>query len=113
MLSVLLVVGYAQVIKFRRKDLKFDAADKDKNSSKSKFQGQFARSRYWFDPNLDWIDINFSTREPDFYKKVFHNHDNEQETDSFRIFEVPIGNAKVVKAFVFHKYAPTLMFCQK
>ena len=40
---------YAQVIKFRRKDLIFDAADKNKNSSKFKFQGQSARSRYWFD----------------------------------------------------------------
>ena len=58
---------YAQVIKLRRKDLKFDAEDKDNNSSKFKFQGQSARSRYWFDLDLDWIDVNFSTREPDFY----------------------------------------------
>ena len=77
---------YAQVIKFRRKDLKFDAADKNKNASKFKCQGQPARSRYWFDLDLDWIDINFSTREPDFYNKLFQNHDNEQEEDSFRIF---------------------------
>ena len=104
---------YAQVIKFRRKDFKFDAAVKDKNSSKFKFLCQSARSRYWFDIDLDWIDINFSTREPDFYRILFHNHDNEQETDSFRIFEVPIGNAKVVKAFVSHKDAPTLKFRQK
>ena len=44
---------YAQVIMFRRKDLKFDAADKNKNESKFKFQGQFARSQLWFDLNLD------------------------------------------------------------
>ena len=31
---------YAQVIKFRRKDLKFDTVDKNKNGSKFKFQGQ-------------------------------------------------------------------------
>ena len=71
---------YAQVIKFRRKDLKFDAADKNKNKSKFKFQGQFVRSRLWFDLDLDWIDINFSTREPDFYKKLFQIHENEQDT---------------------------------
>ena len=35
---------YAQVIKFRQKDLKFDAADKNKNESKFKFQGQSRRS---------------------------------------------------------------------
>ena len=104
---------YTQVIKLRRKDLKFDAADKDKKLSKFKFQGQSARSRYWFGIDLDWININFSTREPDFYKKLFHSYDNEQETESYRIFEVPIGNAKVVKAFVFHKDAPTLKFRQK
>ena len=93
--------------------MKFDAADKNKNTSKFKFHGQSARSRYWFDLDLDWIDINFSTCEPDFYKKIFQNHDNEQEADSFRIFEVPIGNAKVVKSFVFHKDSPTLIYRQK
>ena len=103
---------YAQVIKFRSKDLKFDAADLKKNSSKFKFQGHSAKSRYWFDLDLDWIDINFSTHEPDFSKKFFQNHDNEKEADSFRIFEVPIGNAKFVKSFVFHKDAPTLIFHQ-
>ena len=34
---------YAQVIKFWRKDLKFDAADKNKNESKFKFQDQSRR----------------------------------------------------------------------
>ena len=43
--------------------VKFDAADKNKNKSKFKFQGQSGRSRLWFDIDLDWIDINFSTRE--------------------------------------------------
>ena len=46
---------YAQVIKFRQKGLKFDAADKNKNESKFKFQGQSGRSRLWFDLDLDWI----------------------------------------------------------
>ena len=104
---------YAQVIKFWRKDLKFDAADKNKNESNFKFQGQFGRSRLWFDLYLDWIDINFSTREPDFYKKLFQSHDNEQDKDTFRTFQVLIGNEKVVKSFVFHKDAPILSYCQK
>ena len=62
---------YAQFIMFRRKDLKFDAADKNKNGSKFKFQGQSGRPKLWFDLDLDWIDIHFSTREPDFYNKLF------------------------------------------
>ena len=75
---------YEQVIKFRRKDLKFDAADKTKNKSNFKFQGQSRRSRLWFDLDLDWININFSTHEPDFYKKLFQSHDNEQDTNTFK-----------------------------
>ena len=55
------------------------------------------RSRLWFDLDLYWIDIMFSTREPDFYKKIFQSHDNEQGTNTFKKFQVPIGNAKVVK----------------
>ena len=43
---------YAQVIKFWRKDLLFDAADENKTESKFKFQGQSARSQLWFDLNL-------------------------------------------------------------
>ena len=56
---------YAQVIMFWRKDLKFDEADNNKNESKFKFQGQSGRSRLWIDFDLDWININFSTREPE------------------------------------------------
>ena len=104
---------YAQVIMFWLKDLKFDAADKNKNESTFKFQGQSARSQLWLDLNLDWIDMNFSTCEPDFYKKLFQSHDNEQETNIFKLFQVLIVNAKVVKSFVFHKDAPILNFCQK
>ena len=59
------------------------------------------------------IDINFRTHEPGFYKKLFQCHDNEQETNTFKFYQIPIGNSKVVKSFVFHKYAPILGYCQK
>ena len=36
---------YAQVVKLRRKDLKFVATDKNKNQAKFRFQGQSARSQ--------------------------------------------------------------------
>ena len=62
---------YAQVVKLRRKDLKFVATDWDKNEAKFEFQGQSARSQRWFDLDFDWIEVNFSTREPDFYKNIF------------------------------------------
>ena len=43
----------AQVIMLRQKDLKFVAADKNKNEAKFKFQGQSARSQRWFDLDFD------------------------------------------------------------
>ena len=61
----------AKVVKLRRKELKCFATDKNKNDAKFKFQGQSARSQPWFNLELNWVEINFSTREPDFYKKLF------------------------------------------
>ena len=105
--------SYAQVIMFRRKDLKFDAADKNKTNQNLNFKVNPEDHDY----GLILIQIGstkcFSTREPDFYKKLFQSHDNEQDTNTFKTHEVPIGNAKVVKSFVFHKDAPILSYCQK
>ena len=58
---------YAQVIMIRRKYLKLVAADKNKNKAKFKFQGQSSISQRWFDLDFDWIEVDFSPREPDFY----------------------------------------------
>ena len=83
-------VLYAQVTTLRQKDLKFDVTEKIKNEAKFKFQGQSARSQRWFDLDFDWIEVNFSTREPDFYKKFFQSHDDTQDTNTFKCFQVPI-----------------------
>ena len=83
---------YVQVVKLRQKYLKFMAANKNKNEAKFKFQGQSARSLRWFDLEFDCIEVNFSTREPDFYKKLFQRHDGTQDTSKFRFFQVPIVN---------------------
>ena len=59
---------YAQVIMICRKYLKIIESNKSKNEAKSKFQGQSARLKCWFDIDYDWIEVNFSTGEPDFYR---------------------------------------------
>ena len=92
---------YAQVVKLRRKELLFVAAHKDKTEAKFKFQGQSARSQLWFDPDLYWIDINFSTCEPGFNKKLFQIHDDDQDDITFKTFQVSIGNEKVVNHLSF------------
>ena len=83
---------YAQVIMLRRNDFNFFATDKKKNQAKFKFQVQSARSQRWFDIDFDWIGVNFSTREPDFYKKLSQIYDNTQDTNTYKNFQVPIGN---------------------
>ena len=50
------------------KGFDFFATDKNKNEAKFKFQGQSAIWQRWFDLDLDWIEVNFSTLEPYFYK---------------------------------------------
>ena len=104
---------YAQVVNLRSKDLKFVVTDKNKNWAKFKFQGQSARSQIWFDLDLDWIEINFSSREPDFYKKSFQIQDDTQDINTFKTFQVPIVNAKHVESFKFKNDAPVLKYCQK
>ena len=104
---------YSQVIRIRRKDLKFIVTDKNKIEAKFKFQGQSAGSQRWFDIDFGWIEVNFSTREPDFYKKLFQIHDDTQDNNTFKIFQVPIGNAKFVESFKFRIDAPILKYCQK
>ena len=68
-----------------------------KNKAKLKFQGQSARSQRWFDLEFDWIEVNFSTHKPDFYKKLFQRHDGTQDINSFKSFQVTIGNGKCVE----------------
>ena len=104
---------YAQVVKLWRKDLKFIATDKNRNEAKFNFQGQSTRSQIWFDLDLDWIEIKFSSREPGFYKKLFQSHDDTQDNNTFKSFQIPIGNAKCVESFKFQIDALILKYCQK
>ena len=96
-----------------QKDLKFIAENKNKNESKFKFQGKSARSQRWFDLEFDWIEVNFSKREPDFYKKIIQSHVDTQDTNTYKFFQVPIRNSKCVEIFKFHNDAPMLKYCQK
>ena len=67
---------YSQVVKVRRNYLKFIAVNRNKTEAKFKFQGQYARSQSWFYLDFDWIEVNFITREPDFYRKLCQSHKN-------------------------------------
>ena len=90
--------------------MKFIASNKSINEAKFKFQGQSARSQRWFDLEFDLIEVTFNTHEPDFYKKLFQSHENTQDTNTFKIFQVPIRNSKYVENFKFHNDAPMLKY---
>ena len=82
---------------FIRKDLKITEWNKNKNKAKYKFQGQSAMSQCWFDLDFGCIGVNFSTLEPEFYRDISQGRDDTQDTNTFKIFEVPIRNSKYVK----------------
>ena len=62
---------YAQVVMICRRDLKITEENKNKNEATFKFQGQSAISQRWFDIYFDRVEVNFSTCEPDLYRKIF------------------------------------------
>ena len=83
---------YPQVFMLRRKYFKI--TESKTNEAKLKFQRQSARPRSWFDIDLDWIQKNFITREPDLYRKIHQRNEKTQDKNTFKMFEVPIGNSK-------------------
>ena len=90
---------YAKVIKISQKYLKSIAENRKKNEAKFKFQGQSARLQCLFNLDFDWIEVNFSTRETDFYKKRSQSHGDTQDTNTLTLFLVTMGNSKCVEKF--------------
>ena len=77
-------------------------------SSKSRltylFLRQLSRSKHWFDLDIDCIEDNFMTREPDIILK--------SELVKIPTFMVPIGIDKEKGDLEFHTFAPTLEYQQ-
>ena len=93
--------------------MKFTEEDRNKNKAKFKFQGYSSRLQRWFDIYFYLIEVNFSTHKPELYMKLFRSHDNTQDSNTFKLFQVPIGNSKCVDVFKFHSDASMLNYCQK
>ena len=45
--------------------------------------------------------------------RLFHSHVNTEDTNTFKIFQVPIGSSKYVEIFKFYNDAPILKYCRK
>ena len=70
-----------------RKYLKITEANKNKNEAKFKFQGQSERSQRWFGIGFYWIGKDFSTREPELYRKIFLRNEKTQHTNTFKFMK--------------------------
>ena len=53
------------------------------------------------------------TSEPDFYRKLFQTKFRGDDTKTFQIFGVPIGNAKITRKVQFQPVAPVIKCHQK
>ena len=56
---------YSQVVMIHQKDL--DNKKEKENTKKYNFQGQSAGSKCWLDIDHEWSEVNFRTRESEFY----------------------------------------------
>ena len=91
--SVLEESSYAQVVRIRRKKW---CRRKIRKTPKRKylFQGKSLISKHWFDLYIEWIEGNFSTRKPQFYKRLFQINIEGQAGSKCPKFPVPDVNVK-------------------
>ena len=78
-----------------------DNKKEEEKTNKYNFQGQSARSIRWFDLDHECLEGNFSTREPDFYKKTLSKNIRDQDIKTYQLFVVPIDNAKITEKYSF------------
>ena len=102
---------YSKFVILRPKHLNITEQNKNENEDKFKFWGQSERSQCWFDLGFNQIEENFSACEPDFYKTIYQRHDETQDTNTFKMFVVPIRNAKNVEETKLNTDYPMLEYC--
>ena len=95
----------------RRKE-SYDKKEKEKTNNYN-FQGQSATSRRWFDLFHEQLKDNFRTRELYLYRKMYQTKVRDDDTKTFQIFRVPIGNAKITRKVKFHPAASVIKYHQK
>ena len=59
------------------------------------FEEQSKRSTCWFNLDHEFLNIKFSTLEPDFYRKLYENDIEDQDIEPYKTFLVPFDFTKV------------------
>ena len=85
-----------------------DDKNEKENTKKYNSQGQSAIPKRWFDLDHEWLEENFSTRGPEFYKIIYQMDVKCQEMKTYQFFVVYIGNVKNIK-IDFHQNHEMLM----
>ena len=93
--------------------MKITEANTNKNEAKFKFHGQSVRYQCWFDLDFNWIEEILAHVKLKFLYKIFQRHDKTQDTNKFKMFQVPIRNSKCVEEIMFHSKSSVLKHCQK
>ena len=68
--------------------------------------------KHLFDLDIEWVGENFSTREPQFYNRLFQNNIEGQSGITYPIFPVPIGNTKETGKVEYDLKAPLVKYHQ-
>ena len=66
----------------------------EKPKIKCLFQVQYVRSKHWFYLDIKWVKYNGSTRETQFFKRLFQTKIKGRVRLTYPIFSVTIVNAK-------------------
>ena len=104
---------YAQVVNIRRKYLELIAENRNKmklnSSSKVNLQDHSVGSI------LTLIGLKYILAHLRLIsiKKLFQSYDDTKDTNTFKIFQVLIGNSKCVEIVKFQNDSPMLKCCQK
>ena len=72
----------------------FRGVNRQKTKRKYLFQGNYKILNNWFYIDIEWIEENFSTREPQFYKSLFQSNIEGQSGSKHPTFSVPTENEK-------------------
>ena len=102
---------HAQVVMILQRES--DDKNEKEKTKKYNFQGKSVISRRWFNLDHEWLKENFMTLEPDFYRKMYQTEFRGDDTKTFQMFVVPIGNAKITRKIQFHPATPVIKYHQK
>ena len=103
---------YAQVVRIRPKSLVQKKYTREKPKRRYLFQGQSAISKHWFDLDIELVEEKFSTREPQFYNRLFQTNIEVKSGITYPVFTVPIGNSKEKGEIEYNLQDPLVLYHQ-